>query len=213
MSKRKGVSKAVKKYVNAKLDDLVEDKHHVSNQRNPSGATGNVNNSVGSFQACTDVPQGDGVGERIGIKIKPKKLTISWNGACGTADATVRFIVFKDTAMDATQPTIDLLFTGGALSNDNAPTAPYNPVRVGPGQRFQILADKLIALSLTGPSNKSGKIVLNRSKLPGHIEFRGDAGNTLARNQIYTLAVGDATAGGADTPYFAFTTDLMYEDA
>lgn len=212
-TKKTGVSKAVKKYVNRKLDDMVEDKHYVSNQRNPSGAGGNVNNSVGSFQAMNDIAQGDGVQERLGIKIKPKKLVINWNAQCVTGDNTIRFVVLCDTAMDATQPTLTEVFTGGALSNDNAPTAPFNPVRVGQGQRLRVLADKLIALSIAGPGNKSGKIVINKSKLPSHIEYRGDGTNTLSKNNLYTVAVGDPNAGSADTPYFAFTSDLTYEDA
>lgn len=207
------VSKAVKKYVKHALDANEEDKVYDTNQLNPSGVAGEVNNSVGSFANLTGMAQGTTNLTRIGNKVNPKSLKVWVQGTIGTtavtSNTTVRTIIFMDHDIEAVQPVLAgvLNNTGGNASN--AVIWPYNDDNVP--KRFTIMLDKTHRLAIGGNERFSFSHTFGKKQLR-QITFATNGG-IIGKGTVRSLILSQIADNSADTPEVGICSKLYYEDA
>lgn len=213
MTKKNRVSKAVKKYVKAKLDADVEDKYFVTNQLNVAGAGGPVDNHLGSFQNLTGMVQGLTNITRLGNRITPKSLDI-WVQARHTqigvaGDTLVRVLIFMDHDIEAVQPTALEVLNSTSDATTNFVISPYIENNVP--RRFTIMLDRLLKLELNGSPLAHLHHRFNKSDLR-QITFNTNA-SIIGRGTVRSLLLSQHPDNDADIPEVGIQSRLVYEDA
>lgn len=145
-------------------------------------ASGNID-TTGSVTLLTGVAQGDDVNNRQGNSVLGKTIylrLITTRVAANTNPVNFgRVIIFKDMENTGTDPTIaDVLQSATVIS----------PLNVDHVARYQILADRVLPLSLNGNEGSQHKFYL---RVNDHVKYTGSGAAAIYKNQIYMIIIGD----------------------
>jgi len=201
--KRK-VPKNVKKYVKRVIDNMVEDKY--DNQI--SVAQSLVPDGSGLLLLTSYIPPGDLQGQRVGVKVRIKKVQIILQlmPTAITADSgMVRILFFRDKATNADPVAPVIPYTNGVglfgttMNASVSHLAPYNLSQVP--KRFEIYYDKYFHVNNHGGStNQSGRMVVKirktwKSPLPVYYNTgtNGDE-RDINQNALWFLLIGENQA-------------------
>lgn len=144
--------------------------------------------------ALSNIPQGDDVTDRNGLKVMPRALEINYEVAAGDPNNIVRVMVVKWTPNNGDDaPTEDEIFY-------SVPSAqiPINPYVFEKSQRkkFVVLYDRIHYLNTQDRSTQGGRIRLynssKRTKMPSI--FFNDVGSNSQKNGLYLITQSDSTA-------------------
>lgn len=195
------VSKMVKKYVKTEIKRNIELKDYLVDAVD-NAITQSPSSTVLSL---TSIPQGDGVYERTGNRIKVERVKGRLQIG-GTADFTVgpvRVLLVQDKTNSGTVPT--LLDVLPNLQQQNLYTATQHGSTDEEGmvlsmQKFRILYDKTKYISSEAGDRRSGYATFNINKRLGtYVKYTGNLGTEEAGGQIYLFissAVNDADIKG-----------------
>lgn len=169
----------VRQMIKASRDAVAEKKSYdVFALTQPSSTLGNVWNLTQGIVA------GDTFQDRDGRQIYAKDLQLHMRALTGATSGTIRFILFQDRMANGVVPTVsDVLSTVQWLSE-------YNQILVVQEQRFKILHDVILDVSIAGQTVKSAKF--GTSKLLHNINYLLDTDVVGAngRNALYLIVIG-----------------------
>lgn len=227
--KAKGkVAKAVKEYVERKIDAGIEDKF-LYDQFVVAAGAGPTNSGV--LYPLNGIAQGNGPNQRIGFRIKDKLLAwkVRFNPATSqNADTMVRMVIVKDMMAYAAAPILpdDILGLVGAISTPSNPLKPLSQNNFyHNNKRFTLLYDKLFQLDMDQIVNNTGgnyHFITNQTyqkaehihKLSGYTNYIGDTGSlaSYGKGVIYVIWFSNVTSV-TDSPGIDFQSVYTYEDA
>lgn len=203
--------KEVKKMINSRFDDLVEEKYYSDYVLNQSFDTGGQ--VLGPF---TDPSQGDRDSDRIGDKIRIDSFHLRMimyppNLSLNKESNFVRVIVFQwyqDT-------TVTVPVTTDILSIPN-PSVGYVIAHYrhdGIGTKFSILFDKVYTMTNNEDGGQYSQIYINKrislKYAKRHVQFV--SGGLNGMNHLFMLCISDS--GVSNHPYGDICTRIHYTDA
>lgn len=149
----------------------------------------NIVDTVGAIQNIVLIPQGDGVSDRTGNKIRVKsvyvQVRVSTQSVSGLAEAFLRFALVQDTQQVAdSTPTVSQIV--------NSTATPQNTLLSIPNQgRFRILKMfPLLDLTMVASANATQSAVqaYRRFGMDIPITYNGAAGSDIQKNGLYLIA-------------------------
>lgn len=212
---KQGVSTSVKRYVNKKIDNQIEDKQLITQFANPT--TSDVVGQVVLLNGITQgVDQNNRVGNRVRMKYARIRINLSQasNTPASIRESMHRIIIFIDKQANGALPaSSDLLTTTGATAEEY-----LSPIKIQSKKRFQILYDRYHTLQVHGgsvnvPQTTSIEIKLKLKKKI--VQYKGTTNGItdLQTNSLLFLHVCDTSSGAVNPIEFDGFTDLIYEDA
>lgn len=221
---KKAITKLIRKEIHRNIEDKFLDVYVPR-----FDVYSDTNANLGYFNCLNSlITAGALHNQRIGVKIKPKYLTIRGyvQGPSGaTADASVfRCVVFCWKTSNGAAPINTQLFlpVAGATSI-NTPWATYNRNYIP--QDIKILYDKRINLNLeNGPgltANTVGSKATFVAKIPlfkrtGMVQYNNGVTGTFAditKNSFWLYATTDQNSAGLRNVGFSYNYTFEYEDA
>lgn len=149
------------------------------------------------------IGQGDTSADRQGDRIVMEKLQLRWHVSAQDAVNTFRIIVFVDKQINGTAPTAAEFFE----ANGTDPTV--EEVKFQRQQRFKVLYDKSVYLTLAGYDNQGD--VAEFSVTPSVTTFGATtaAVGSVLTNGLFVLTVSDSALSG---PSYSWNTNLYYSE-
>lgn len=211
---KKKVSKATKTYVKQILDKEVEDKQLVAYA--PGIGPVPITNVMDPAFLINGSPTGTSAHDRIGAKIRAKKLNILGyiEPIIQTADSLVRMLILWDKQPNGLPPDYDTLF-----ANNGTPLVAsqyYNaPINVNAHNRYVVLRDKYYMGHINGGANNIGHRIPLRFNINLKNRVTIYKGNTafLADIQTNALYVIFTSETNASWQLGGFQASMIYEDA
>ncbi len=222
INKNKRKKKSSKRFVthaqlDMALDRAIEDKFFESAQEEIIITS--VTGPNTKFFKLTEIPQGQGASDRVGLKVRPKSLTIRllYSGRSQDIDpfntvthSLIRVIVFqwKQDAMSQEPQAIDILEPLNGINIEAL--AFYNLENI---DKFRVIFTKIIHLNDNSGSGQyvdQDTLYKSFSTSNQHLLFRDGADATTG--QIYIMLVsnkGNTNSG----PRVSFVSRFRYEDA
>lgn len=206
------VSKSVKKYVDKKLDEAIEDKQLVT-----TFSTTNIDN-IPNFVLLNGLATGNTQGSRISNRIRMKYLTIRYSvGNVGTA-ATIGSNQFRFMILLDRQPNGGLPTGATLLKNPGAGSAYLSPLLIDGQKRYRVLYDKNFTLQCHGGSVNVGEekkilIKIPLKRIPTVYKDISAAVGDINTNTLIFAHMCDTSSGSANPVVFEGQADLRYEDA
>lgn len=203
---KKVVNKAVNKLLN-----MEETKQAVTTI---SPAAGYASAQNPTIRYINHVAIGTGINQRVGQKIRLKKLTIRGSMANGSATgpSQARLVLFWDSQNNGTLPVnADLMQDTTAATNFNSPYLITNR------KRFHVVYDKQFAFNNHGGSTdqaevKKFKITKNFKK--GHlIQYNTGTAATQADSVGGSFFSWFSTDSAAGQPFLSWDVEYLYKDA
>lgn len=155
----------------------------------------------------TQLVGGSSYFQRIGTEVRLRQLVLHWtvlrNAAAVAPTQLVRVVVYIDTQVNGTAPTMglatDLFSVNPSLTEQRTPNT---------GSRFVVLRDKVISVSTGQATYRQGRWIIPLRAVSHWL----DAANLITSaltNQVYILVVGSDAANGAQ---FTVSTRLHFRD-
>lgn len=160
-------------------------------------------NSTGSVGSLMFIAQGLDTDDRIGDKIRVKRLALSGTVTlhASATNSRVRFVIVRDNNGSTTVPGITDLFTSADAMQKNVP-------KLGTPQsnsRFTVLWDKLVIVNTDTPT----KQVNFALTLDHHCYWNGPATTDEGKGHIYIM---NASNEATNDPVVAITSHIWYLD-
>lgn len=202
--RRKTVPKSVKKYVKAKINNAGETKYQ---HTFPTVISPTWDTSTNLVTSVYDIIQGDGEGERLGLRIEPKSMRLAFTAYRGIADCTLRLIVFRYTERLNAPPVQDVCIENGASGTVQTVNMPYQIDKINRG-RFNILHDSSYILD-DGKQNGVHRVI-NLGFKHNPIYYADASATANRRNGIYFFFFTDVATGNA--PTLSYSLLRKYKD-
>lgn len=162
--------------------------------------------NVGSLSgAITAIAQGGTVNQREADRAMLTEVELRYSFIASDATQTMRIIVFQWKSDNSADPPIvadilDLASATGTLANYNL-SAESN--------KFKILADRSVAMTLAGDAARIGRIRIFGKKLTKSLKF--NAGATTHDNGVYVLVISDSAV--VAHPTYSWESVIRYTDS
>ncbi|UYD39136.1 MAG: capsid protein [Wigfec virus K19_668] len=157
--------------------------------------------TTGNFTCLNLIAQGDGTADRTGNRIKMfstnANIRVTINSLA--SNTCVRIIMFMDRQANGSVPALsELLNNGATIANYNHDYA----------QRFPILADRKVNLSISGKQETTLRIY---RKLGMHTDYDGATASAgdIVTNSLYIFIISDE---GTNTPTVVVRNQLLFVD-
>jgi len=159
-----------------------------------------ISSSGTIISLTTGIAEGNEVNTRTGTTLRVIQQHFRFIFRAITNDQSARFIIFRDMFNTGTTPTVtEVLPTTGILSH-------FSDVREVQQKRYQILLDRIVDVSLEGPSIKTN--VANIKK-QGMVYYNGPTAVAASngRGAIFLLVIGSLSTGTFDYDWQGVFTD------
>lgn len=160
----------------------------------------NITNT-GTVYPLTQIAQGDDVNQRNGNSLLGKTLYI--RAICNRVPAStsvvnsVRLMIVKDLEGTGSAPTVTDILQAATVTS---------PLNVDHTPRYQVMLDKVYALSINGNGSRSIKLF---KRVNDHVKYTGPLSTDIYKNQLYLISLSDQ---GASYPQLTANSRFAYYD-
>ncbi len=162
--------------------------------------TSTTSSTTPTFNAFTNIAQGDTNLTRDGNEILIKRVRLNFSMAAADTTNIIRLILFYWN--NDTTPAVEDLFIDGA--------GDVNSTLLNHNQNARILFDKRIALSSTGANNVVLFSYDKKYKKGVKVEYNSSTSTDVHRNSLHLMNVSDS--GAATHPALAWRGTIEFND-
>lgn len=166
--------------------------------------------AAGIVSSLTNIEDGTGNGQRVGLEIRPTILNFyfEWIGDAADDSNSCRLTLIQWFLNDNNDPpTLANVFDD--VTNER-PFSDFKFSNKGKHKQFRVLFDRIYTVSFTkGPVNKASQVRLFGRKLPNVIAYNNSI-NDKGKNKVYMILWSDSAVSG---PLFKMHGKFAYKDA
>jgi hypothetical protein len=160
-------------------------------------------NVTGQVYPLTNIAEGVGQNQRIGLSVQPTSLKVNYYAAQGSNHAMLRVLVITDTQQ---QPdTIPLM--ADVLQSYTSPINSF--ITKNEKHRFQILYDKTHVMTVGEEAHTPKQELSFNVSGRGPSTFNGVAAGDLQKNHYYLCFINDQVL---NPPSYLFSSKYEYND-